>query len=53
MPLVISAFISSLQVLSFDAVNKLESFLPPVSIIHVCVPSVRRLDVWGGGVHQH
>ncbi len=55
--LVIGAFISSLQVFGFDAVNKLESFLSPVSQIYVCVcaclPSVRCLDVWGGGVHQH
>ncbi len=35
--LVIGAFISSLQVFGFDAVNKLESFLSPVSQIYVCV----------------
>ncbi len=35
--LVIGAFISSLQVFGFDAVNKLESFLSPVSQIYMCV----------------
>ncbi|KAL1275645.1 hypothetical protein QQF64_035268 [Cirrhinus molitorella] len=48
--LVISAFISSLQVLPFDAANKLESFLSPViaSVIGGCWASfslIKRMPV--------